>query len=614
MRIELDANGYVLAVFWGCCSGICQEYTGTVPEGYNDLHEWSENALINAYYIENGNLALDEERLVELESKIMEDTIDNEPILRKDLYGSFDVLEEQYQSETATGKVIAIDNVKKINPKVKITNVESSLIEIITQTKNMLRNDGKSETIAGVTFTKLISGGITITGTSTEAIEYNLSGSGNNTTSIFSLKNGLDYYLNIGDLECEMNYLGTTQVYLGTGGVINLPEDKEVTQVLLKIPSGTTLNTTIYPMLEYGSTASEYAIYDEKRLTIDASAYENIEYITIEDGLIYTSTNGILNYLGKGNVNLFDGFNTIYALQDTNLEITYNINNLKLEGTYTKDNNFRILEDGSIECKNATLKDGSINMETTDSIPLITVARNHQGGTYFEQTISGTHQQIIHYTDKTKQNILEYGYYDSSSIGLEQRDSETSGISNNIYLGFGMEQMGGLNEKPVFQITKDEEVIAEIGENCAYFKNIKTTPKVAQYYVNGNKDYTTGAYISFTIENIDTTDGDVVFENNGLITINHIGLVKISMNLWVRGGSSSSRPWITLRDYTNNREITGVIDDCSSGYTSIVFSDIYINNAVAGTQYGVYVASVSGSITINGGTNTPSSYCNIQLF
>lgn len=348
MRYKTDANGYINEVFFGCYGNGCKEYTGTIPNGYTDLNDWSTNALINAYYLEDGNLVLDEERLVELESKIMEDTIDNEPLLRKDLYGSFDVLEEQYQTETATGKVIAIDNVKKINPKVKITNVTANKIEVITNTKNMLSNDSKSETISGVTFTKLISGGITITGTSTAAIEYNLSGSGNNTTSIFSLKNGLDYYLNIGDLECEMNYLGTTQVYLGTSGVINLPEDKEVTQVLLKIPSGTTLDTTIYPMLEYGTTASEYAIYDEKRLTIDASAYENIEYITIEDGLIYASTDGFLNYLGKGNVNLFDGFNTIYTLQDTSLEIEYNINQLKLEGTETKNKAFRIDDEGNV--------------------------------------------------------------------------------------------------------------------------------------------------------------------------------------------------------------------------------------------------------------------------
>ena len=61
MRYRLDANGYVESVFWGCYSNGCAEYTGTIPNGYTDLNDWSENALINAYYLVNGNLTLDEE-------------------------------------------------------------------------------------------------------------------------------------------------------------------------------------------------------------------------------------------------------------------------------------------------------------------------------------------------------------------------------------------------------------------------------------------------------------------------------------------------------------------------------------------------------------------------
>ena len=145
MRYELDANGYVLAVFWGCHSGNCAEYIGTIPYGYTDLNDWSENALINAYYIENGNLVLDTERLTELEAKIEQETIDNEPLLRKDLYGTSDVLDTQYQNATAKGNVLVLTNVKKINPKVKITNIDcykSSKVDIVTQGKNMLKNDG----------------------------------------------------------------------------------------------------------------------------------------------------------------------------------------------------------------------------------------------------------------------------------------------------------------------------------------------------------------------------------------------------------------------------------------------------------------------------------------
>jgi hypothetical protein len=392
MRYRLDANGYVESVFWGCYSNGCAEYTGTVPNGYTDLNDWSENALINAYYIdEKGNLVLDSEKLKELEAKIEQDSIDNEPLYRKDLYGTSDVLEGTYTTRTVAGNVLALENVKKINPKVRITNIDCykfNKIDIVTQGKNMLKNDGVTETIAGVTFTRLINGGIRINGTATANIEYNLSGSSNNTTSLFALKKNTNYYLDIGDLECELKYYdGTTsQVYTGASGVINLSESKEVTQVLIKIPSGTTIEQTIYPMLEYGSYYTAYEEYKHRILTIDFSEFieeglfpsdnlfpsddlfpkgTTIGYITIEDSKVYVLVNGIKKYLMKANVNLFDGVNTVYTMQDTYIEMTYCENNLKLEGTVTKNNNFRVLEDGSIEAHNGYFS-GKIEADSGD--------------------------------------------------------------------------------------------------------------------------------------------------------------------------------------------------------------------------------------------------------
>lgn len=385
MRIELDANGYVLNVYWGCHSGKCTEYTGKVPHGYSNLNDWSENAFINAYYLdENRDLMLDADKLVDLEDKAGQQAIDNAPILYKELYGTSEILDSQYQSATATGKILTLENVKRTNPKVKLTNVDcyaDSQVDIVTQGKNMLRNDAITETIAGVTFTKNIDGSIRINGTSTKEIEYNLSGSGTNATSIFVLKKGLDYHLNLGGLSCEMRfYDGTTsQVYVGTDGIINLPEDKKVTQVLIKIPSGTEVNNVIYPMLEYGTSASEYESYKARMFTIDLSDYISpevlypaddlypsddlyplgtaIDYIYIDNGKISVSVNGSLKY-SKGNVNLFDGFNTVYTLQDTNIEMTYCINVLNvdslefLQGKATTTNKFKILDDGSIEAHN----------------------------------------------------------------------------------------------------------------------------------------------------------------------------------------------------------------------------------------------------------------------
>lgn len=372
MRYELDANGYVLSVYWGCNSGNCTEYEGIVPEGYDNLTDWSENAIINAYYInEEGNLTLDAERLAELEEQIEQDYIDNMPILYKDLYGTNNVLDDQYQKVTAEGLVIEADNVKKINPIVWGTIEDYELddsfsIDIVTQGKQMLKNDAETEEIAGITFTKNRDGSVLINGTSTEAIEYNISGGSGNASPIFALKNNLDYYLNLGGLSCSMKYYDgetTGIVYEGADGVINLPENKMVTQVLLTIPTGTTIdNKTIYPMLNYGSEPYEYEEYKVKKLPIVFEGHDNNGIRSnwvgfyVEEGQIWLqaenpslkSNDVYTKYIAKGNVNLFDGYNLVYLMQNGTIGMTYNTNNLALEGTTTENNSFRIDEEGNV--------------------------------------------------------------------------------------------------------------------------------------------------------------------------------------------------------------------------------------------------------------------------
>ncbi len=56
MRYELDSSGYISKVFFGCTSGNCAAYSGTVPSGYPSLQRWADTANIRAYKIVNGNL------------------------------------------------------------------------------------------------------------------------------------------------------------------------------------------------------------------------------------------------------------------------------------------------------------------------------------------------------------------------------------------------------------------------------------------------------------------------------------------------------------------------------------------------------------------------------
>lgn len=70
MRYILSDEGYIETISFDyqveCNNKSCTEYTGTVPEGYSSLAEWSENAVIQAYKITNGNLTHDPDKETDL--------------------------------------------------------------------------------------------------------------------------------------------------------------------------------------------------------------------------------------------------------------------------------------------------------------------------------------------------------------------------------------------------------------------------------------------------------------------------------------------------------------------------------------------------------------------
>lgn len=367
MRYKLDINGYVCLVLWGSNSGDCQEYTGEIPAGYTSLVSWAENAVINAYYIDsNGNLVLDTQREKELKILAEQQAIDYSPVLRRDLYETQEVLDSQYikvMSSAVSKKILALENVKNIPPYVKLKNLSSAdTITFFAQTKNMLKNDAVTETINGVSFTRNPDGQIVISGTATADIEYNLSGGSGNTTPIFALLTDVSYYLRIGSLDCEMRYFNgetTEQVYSGgTSSAITPAVNKKVTQVVIKIPSGTAVDKSFYPTLSDSATEIDYEEYKCKLLTFDVGTITDSDaYIKIENGLIilYESE---ANLLGQGNVALLSGDQIVYTDQGNPVTIKYSINKLAVEdlgflqGKATTTNKFQILEDGSIRANN----------------------------------------------------------------------------------------------------------------------------------------------------------------------------------------------------------------------------------------------------------------------
>lgn len=393
-----------------CKNNTCTEYNGSIPDGFNSLEEWHEieclNDRLNAWKIVDGNLVFDSARNEDLQELYKKQEEDNRYVCHKELFEVQqqieviqDVSESQYKKQTATGQVITIDNVKKVYPKVKLTNIDPysfSKIDLVTTGKNMLKNEATTQTINGVKFTQNKDRSIKINGTSTAEIEYNIAGTSNNTSAFLCFKKNKSYYISgLKNQTLKMYYFdGTnrTQIYSGTDGTITFTDsDKLVTQIVLSIPNETTINNvTIYPQLEYGDTATNYEEYKGTSiLSFDFSEYieeglfpsddlypnddlypmgTTIDYIVIEKGNISALINDELVDITNGNVNLFDGYDTIYSFQDTNIEIEYSINVLDVDnldymrGKATTTNKFKVLEDGSIEAHNGYFS-GTINAE-----------------------------------------------------------------------------------------------------------------------------------------------------------------------------------------------------------------------------------------------------------
>lgn len=444
MRYILNSEGYIDEIAFGvasieCKDKTCTEYTGAIPTGYSSLQAWAagEEGKLNAWKITNGDLVFDNAKYNELQALWDKQTKDNSYVVHKELYEmqeSIDVINDvndsQYQKKTTTGKVISISNVKKVYPKVKLTNIQSysvNKIDLITTKKNLLVNTATSQIISGILFTQNADRSITISGTATENIEYNIAGTSTNTGAFLCFKKDKTYYLSgLGTdssdgpvkpsetttIAMKMYYFnGTnrTEIYSGTGGSITFTDsDKLVTQIVISIASGTTLNETIYPQLEYGSSASTYEMYQTKTLSIDLNKYvygnviypndinlihsslksgttkagiskalkeqitsigiypsetlypagDTVDYILIERGSIYISVNGTEKYLDSGNVGLFDGYDFIYTIQDTDIEIEYCINVLNVDnldyllGKETSNKQFKVLNDASIQVNN----------------------------------------------------------------------------------------------------------------------------------------------------------------------------------------------------------------------------------------------------------------------
>lgn len=506
MRYELDELGYLKNVFFGCASGECTGYTGSIPSGYDTLQDWYEDNCdsINSWKIVDNALLFDDVRCEELQEVYDKQQEDNRYVCHKELFEVQEQVDEiknisdnQYMSKIASGDIIALDDCKKCFPRFKFTNIKCydfNKINLIVSGKNMLVNEALTQTINGIEFTQNKDKSITLKGTATQQIEYNIAGTSSNTSAFLCFKKGKKYCLSgLGDITVRMYYYNGTEkeeVYSGNSGIITFDNNnKLVTQIVISINSGTTVNTTIYPQLEYGTVATDYEKYVGNRGVFDFSSFvgevlfpsdtnikhnslkagttkagiskvltdieetvigvfpsdtlypagDVINYVEIEEDTMYVSRNGVLQSENVSNSYIYDNYSLIYTIEPTNIEIEYSSSVLKvkdlefLQGKSTTTDRFKILEDGSIEANN-----GKFSGEVTATSGTIGGCSINDGVLEVENAnIKGTIS-----TSKLDSDVITTSNFSAQDINA---DRITSGTLNADYIDGGTINASSIN-------------------------------------------------------------------------------------------------------------------------------------------------------------------------
>ena len=169
---------------------------------------------------------------------------------------ALDTIYNEYPKVTDTGEDITLENTKK--GKMNI-DLEGQTSQNSTTGKNLFGGFTFSRSSANVNFTTNKDGSITMTGTAT-ATTYSLG-----TSDIATYKKTLEagtYTLSGGTSSINLVVTDTsgTNIYNTSGNTSVTFTLNNSTDIVIRanVPNGTATNTTLYPMLETGSSATSY--------------------------------------------------------------------------------------------------------------------------------------------------------------------------------------------------------------------------------------------------------------------------------------------------------------------------------------------------------------------
>lgn len=230
MRYELDNDGYIFQVFFGCASGECTAYEGTIPAGYTTLSNWVENENIRAWKLVDGNLVFDPNRYAILETQYEKECEDNRYVCHKEISNLTNLVKSDNANNYLTS-ISRLSNLVEVTDSNKFasTNIKLLANENITNkvnikfnNGNLLTNDATSKNESGISFGVNSDRTINIMGTATNDIEYDIGGTPNNTKPILALKKDVDYCLS--GLENEVEITSENYLYLENSNGKDLKE------------------------------------------------------------------------------------------------------------------------------------------------------------------------------------------------------------------------------------------------------------------------------------------------------------------------------------------------------------------------------------------------------
>lgn len=161
-------------------------------------------------------------------------------------------------------------------------------------------------------------------------------------------------------------------------------------------------------------------------------------------------------------------------IQADKIDLSGKTIDLSAQNIQIQSSNFNVDNNGNLTCSSATITGGDIEMQSSSQNPTFRLnAYRDDTDTYYHSDFIGG-GLFFETRESNKQGQLkQIGTVSSSSAEYTVFDGDGS-LKNSAQIGFDYYQYGNVyNNEPCLALTKNNTLVAEIGEKCAFLKNLK---------------------------------------------------------------------------------------------------------------------------------------------